>query len=74
MSTARSTSPLLELLTNPTLLAILAVLAAYVGLAMSFHLQNAMAYLLGLPIGAILWIRLSEWYRHYVNLGRGQSD
>lgn len=66
--------PLLELITNPTLIAILAVLAAYAGLAMSFHLQNAIAYLLGLVVGAILWARLTDYYRHYLTLGRDQPD
>lgn len=70
MSAASSRSPLLQMVTNPTLVAILAVLAAYAGLVVSFQLQNAMAYLLGVVLGALLWARLSDYYRHYVDLGR----
>lgn len=70
MSAVDSRNPLLQLITNPTLIAILAVLAAYAGFMVSFQLQNAMAYLLGIVLGALLWTRLTDYYRHYVNLGR----
>jgi zinc transporter ZupT len=69
-SAANSGSPLLQLVTNPTLVAILAVLAAYAGLLVSFQLQDAMAYLLGVVLGALLWARLSDSSRRYVDLGR----